>query len=125
MDSERPQTRIPPAHAPLATLVAAVAGGVTRTGPLRVFTTIGRHRRLFRRWLPLADLLLLHGELPRADAELLILRTAWNCRCWYGWVQHAGIAPTGPIPPFVSPLDQRRIDQLAPVARELAAGVLA
>jgi alkylhydroperoxidase family enzyme len=99
MDSERPQTRIPPARTPLATLVAAVAGRVTHTGPHRVFTTIGRHRRLFRRWLPLADLLLLHGELPRADAELLILRTAWNCRCWYAWVQHAGIARSHGLAP--------------------------
>lgn len=99
MDSERPQTRIPPARAPLATLVATVAGRVTRTGPHRVFTTLGRHHRLFRRWLPLADVLLLHGDLPRADTELVILRTAWNCRCWYVWVQHAGIARSHGLPP--------------------------
>lgn len=102
MDGECPETRIPPARTPLATLVATVAGRATRTGPHRVFTTLGRHRRLFRRWLPLADLLLRHGDLPRADAELLILRTAWNCRCWYVWVQHAGIARShGLTPEFV------------------------
>jgi alkylhydroperoxidase family enzyme len=64
-----------------------------------VFTTLARHRRLLRRWLPLADGLLLRGELPRADTELLILRTAWNCGSWYVWVQHAGIAPTQGLAP--------------------------
>ena len=32
----------------------------------------------------------------------------------------AGIAPTGPIPPFVSPLADADLDRLAPVARDLA-----
>ena len=39
-------------------------------------------------------MLLLRGDLPRHDAELLILRTAWNCGCWYEWVHHAGLAPS-------------------------------
>jgi alkylhydroperoxidase family enzyme len=76
----------------LATVVAALAGRVTHTEPHRIFTTLARHRRLFRRWLPLADVLLQRGDLPRRDAELLILRTAWNCGCWYEWVQHATLA---------------------------------
>lgn len=93
MDSEHAPVRIPPAvRPPLATVVAALAGRSTHTEPHRVFTTLARHRRLFRRWLPLADALLLRGDLPRRDAELLILRTAWNCGCWYEWVQHAGMA---------------------------------
>lgn len=73
-------------------MVAALAGRVTHTEPHRIFTTLARHRRLFRRWLPLADVLLQRGDLPRRDAELLILRTAWNCGCWYEWVQHATLA---------------------------------
>lgn len=93
MEGDRPAVRLPPARAPLGTLVAVLAGRVTHTEPHRVFTTLSRHRRLFRRWLPLADGLLMRGDLPRADTELLILRTAWNCDCWYVWVQHAGIAP--------------------------------
>ncbi len=99
MDSDQPGMRIPPARSPLATVVAALAGRATRTEPHRIFTTLGRHRRLFRRWLPLADALLLRGDLPRADVELLILRTAWNCGCWYVWVQHAGIAPAHGLAP--------------------------
>jgi alkylhydroperoxidase family enzyme len=95
MDSEQPSVRIPPAvRPPLATVVAALAGRTTHTEPHRIFTTLARHRRLFRRWLPLGDALLLRGDLPRCDAELLILRTACNCGCWYEWVQHAGIAPS-------------------------------
>lgn len=80
-----------PARTPLATVVAALAGRVTRTEPQRVFTTLARNGRLFRRWLPFAGGLL-RGDLPRADTELVILRTAWNCGGWYVWVQHAGLA---------------------------------
>lgn len=102
MESERPAVRILPAvRPPLATVVAAVAGRMTRTEPHRIFTTLARHRRLFRRWLPLADILLLRGDLPRSDTELLILRTAWNCRCWYEWVQHARLAETRGLPKSV------------------------
>ena len=93
MDTEIPSVRIPPARRPpLATAVASLAGLVAHTEPPRVFTTLARHRRLFRRWLPLGDMLLLRGDLPRSDAELLVLRSAWNCGCWYEWVQHAGLA---------------------------------
>ena len=93
MDTQHPTVRIPPAvRPPLGTVVAALAGRATHTEPHRVFTTLARHRRLLRRWLPLGDVLLLRGDLPRDDAELLILRTAWNCGCWYEWVQHAGLA---------------------------------
>lgn len=95
MDAEPPSVRMPPAvRPPLATLVASLAGRVTHTEPHRIFTTLARHRQLFRRWLPLGDMLLLRCDLPRRDAELLVLRTAWNCGCWYEWVQHAGLAPS-------------------------------
>lgn len=95
MDAEPPSVRMPPAvRPPLATLVASLAGRVTHTEPHRIFTTLARHRKLFRRWLPLGDMLLLRCDLPRRDAELLVLRTAWNCGCWYEWVQHAGLAPS-------------------------------
>jgi hypothetical protein len=72
--------------------VARLAGLATGNEPLRVFTTIGWHRRLFRWWLPFSASLLLKGLLPRADTELLILRTAWNCDGWYEWVQHVPLA---------------------------------
>lgn len=117
MDSQRPAVRIPPAvRPPLATVVAAVAGRVTHTEPPRVFTTLARHRRLFRRWLPLADVLLRRGDLPRRDTELLILRTAWNCRCWYQWVEHARLARACGLPKHVVDAipDWRAHDDVSP-----------
>ncbi len=93
MSNNEPTVRMPPAiRPPLASVLAALAGRATHTEPHRIFTTLARHRRLFRRWLPLGDALLLRGDLPRGDTELLVLRTAWNCGCWYEWVQHAVIA---------------------------------
>ncbi len=95
LNIDQPAVRIAPAvRPPLATLVAVLAGRVTRTEPHRIFTTLAHHRRLFRRWLPMGGVLLLRGDLPRRDTELMILRTASNCGCWYEWVQHAGIALT-------------------------------
>jgi alkylhydroperoxidase family enzyme len=102
MESERPAARIPPAvRPPLGTVVAAAAGRTTHTEPHRIFTTLARHRRLLRRWLPLAGMLLLRGDLPRTDTELLILRTAWNCSCWYEWVHHAHLAQARGLPQTV------------------------
>jgi len=48
------------------------------------------------------------------------LRDAWGpARVLHHGTELAGIAPTGPIPPFVSPLDRAGLDRLAPVARAL------
>ena len=48
------------------------------------------------------------------------LRDEWGpARVLHHGTELAGIAPTGPIPPFVSPLDASQIEQLAPVARAL------
>lgn len=48
------------------------------------------------------------------------LRDEWGpARVLHQGTELAGIAPTGPIPPFVSPLDQAQLGQLAPVARTL------
>jgi alkylhydroperoxidase family enzyme len=77
-----------PRPSPSARLVAWLSGVATGNDPLLVFSTIGRHRRLFRWWLPFAGSLLRGGRLATADTELLILRTAWNCDGWYEWVQH-------------------------------------
>jgi alkylhydroperoxidase family enzyme len=48
---------------------------------------------LFRPWLRFSATLLLRGELPAADRELVILRTAWRCGSWYEWSQHGVLAP--------------------------------
>jgi alkylhydroperoxidase family enzyme len=53
-----------------------LAGRVTRTGPPRIFTTLGRNRGLFWGWLHFAGRLMPGGKLPRIDTELVILRVA-------------------------------------------------
>lgn len=65
----------------------------TRVGTTdaNIFTTLVRAPGLFRRWLPFGGKLLA-GKLPARDRELLILRTAWNCRSVYEWGQHTLIA---------------------------------
>lgn len=84
--------RVAPAHTgelrPLARIVSRVAGRVTGTGPMNIFTTLGRHPRLFRTWLRYSAQLMPFGRLPRSDTELVILRVAWQCRCAYEWHQH-------------------------------------
>jgi 4-carboxymuconolactone decarboxylase len=56
-------------------------------GQANIFTTLVRAPRVMRRWLPFGGTLL-RGELPARDRELLILRTAINCRAPYEWGQH-------------------------------------
>lgn len=59
-------------------------------GEANIFTTLIRAEGLTRRWLPFGGKLLA-GKLPARDRELLILRTAWNCRAEYEWAQHVVI----------------------------------
>ena len=91
-----PAVRVPPAPRralrPLARVTAAVTARATGGEPLRVFTTLGRHPRLFRTWLRFSATLMLRGDLPAADRELVTLRTAWRCGSWYEWAQHARLA---------------------------------
>ena len=56
----------------LITSVIGRAAGTNR--PPHLFTTLARHRRLFRRWLRFAGALMPGGKLPRRDTELVILR---------------------------------------------------
>ena len=72
-------------------LIASAIGAATGGGPPHIFTTLGRHRRLFRPWLRFAGRLMPGGELPRQDSELLILRVAANCGCDYEWRHHERI----------------------------------
>jgi alkylhydroperoxidase family enzyme len=77
--------RIPPGTprdiGPVNFAVARALGVATGGGPPHIFTTLARHRRLFRRWLRFAGALMPGGTLPRADSELLILRVAHNSGC--------------------------------------------
>ena len=71
--------------------IAKLAGRATGGEPPRVFTTLGRHRRLFRRWLWFAGALMPRGRLPRDETELVILRVAHNSGSEYEWSQHERI----------------------------------
>lgn len=71
---------------------ARVAGLVARTGPPNIFTTLGRHRRLFRGWLRFAGRLMPRGTLPRRETELVILRVAHLRNSAYELAAHNRIA---------------------------------
>jgi AhpD family alkylhydroperoxidase len=73
-------------------LIAGVIGAATGGGPPNVFTTLARHRRLYRPWLRFARALMPGGALPRRDSELVILRVAHNCGCAYELRQHERLA---------------------------------
>jgi len=75
-----------------AVIVRALGAAAGGGEPPRVFTTLARHRRLFRRWLWFAGALMPGGTLPRDEAELVILRVAHNAESQYEWVQHERLA---------------------------------
>lgn len=68
--------------------IARLLGLATGGPPPHLFTTLGRHRGLFRTWLRFAGALMPGGVLPRVDSELLILRVAHRCDCDYEWRHH-------------------------------------
>ena len=57
---------------------------------MHIFSTLVRHPRLFRRWLPLGGVLL-SGELPAREREIVILRTAHHCHAVYEQSHHVEI----------------------------------
>ena len=89
----------------LNALIVRAIGLATGGRPPNVFTTLARHRRLFRAWLRFAGRLMPRGTLPRADTELVILRVAHNCGCDYEWRHHERIGAAQGL----SPADIERI----------------
>ena len=89
-DSQQP--RIPPGDrsqiGPVNAAIAWVLGRASGGRPPNIFTTLARHRGLFRRWLWFAGGLMPGGKLPRRDSELMILRVAHNTGCAYEWSHH-------------------------------------
>ncbi|MGH3451038.1 MAG: carboxymuconolactone decarboxylase family protein [Haloechinothrix sp.] len=74
------------------TVIAGLIGAATGSGPPNLFTTLARHRRLYRPWLRFAAALMPRGGLPRRDSELVILRVASNCDCAYELAHHRHLA---------------------------------
>lgn len=79
--------------------LARAAGRVSGTGPPNIFTTLGRHRRLFRGWLRFASRLMPRGTLPRRETELVILRVAHLRESAYELAQHERIARRAGVSP--------------------------
>ena len=92
MSGREPTPRITPGGVRdiglLNSVLVRALGVAARTGPPNLFTTLARHRSLFRRWLVFASGLMPGGRLPRADTELIILRVAHLCDCPYERLHH-------------------------------------
>jgi AhpD family alkylhydroperoxidase len=93
---QRDEPRIAPGTpaeiGPVNFLIARALGIATGGNPPNLFTTLARHRRLFRPWLRFAATLMPRGMLPRVDSELVILRVAHNTDCEYEWRHHERLA---------------------------------
>ena len=63
-----------------------------RTRPLEILLVFAHHPTALQTFLPWASTLALEGVLPKPDAELLALRTAWNCRSEFEWGHHVDYA---------------------------------
>lgn len=68
--------------------IARLLGVATGGPPPNVFTTLAKHRRLFRGWLFFASGLMPFGKLKRRETELVILEVARLEGCTYEWVHH-------------------------------------
>jgi 4-carboxymuconolactone decarboxylase len=97
------EPRIPPLpperwEGDLKRILETVPGGVeNRLGDNNIFPTFAQHPDLFTAWLRFGGYLLTSGKLSGLDRELLILRTAVNCRSSYEWGQHVRISLAGGI----------------------------
>ncbi len=60
--------------------------------PARTMAVLARQPDLLSPFLGWAAALALSGVLPPRDHELLALRTAWNCRSEFEWVEHVEYA---------------------------------
>ncbi len=98
-----PQGWLTPAQARLHAPVPAQRGLVFRTisklsalfGRQQVpdiFTVMHINPSLFWPWLLFASRLMPFGRLSGREREMVILRTAWNCRSRYEWGQHVELA---------------------------------
>jgi AhpD family alkylhydroperoxidase len=70
------------------TAITRLLGAATGGPPPNLFTTLARHRKLFRPWLRFAGALMPGGTLPRVESELVILRVAHLTGCAYEWHHH-------------------------------------
>jgi AhpD family alkylhydroperoxidase len=88
--------RIPPADRRELGLInwaiSRFAARSIRAPEMHLFTTMGRHRLLFRSFLPYSGVLLNWGKLPKTDKELVILRVGHLRGSEYELQQHRRLA---------------------------------
>ena len=94
--SSDPRPRVAPGKglelSPLALLASKIGSKVTGTDDVRLFSTLGRVRRLFPAWLAYSGMMMPFGILDRRTTELVILRIGYLCQAGYEWGQHVLIA---------------------------------
>lgn len=73
------------------TMISVGAKVAKAPGMPKLFTTMARHRSLFRAWLFFAGRMMPRGKLPRRDTELVIIRTAYRSGCEYELSHHRRI----------------------------------
>lgn len=69
-----------------------VAGVVSATGPLNIFTTLGKNSELFDAWIPFGAHLLSSKNICPRVRELIILRVAARTGCDYERSHHERLA---------------------------------
>jgi AhpD family alkylhydroperoxidase len=72
--------------------ISRIAARSIRAPEMHLFTTMGRHRQLFRSFLPYSGVLLNWGKLPKTDKELVILRVGHLRGSEYELQQHRRLA---------------------------------
>jgi alkylhydroperoxidase family enzyme len=56
--------------------------------PLNVHNVMANHAGLMQAWMPFRDHIVANSSLPPRQRELVILRTALNCKSDYEWQHH-------------------------------------
>ena len=72
--------------------ISRFAARSIRAPEMHLFTTMGRHRLLFRSFLPYSGVLLNWGKLPKTDKEFVILRVGHLRGSEYELQQHRRLA---------------------------------
>lgn len=73
-------------------LISLVGAVVTKGQRPHLFTTLGKHRGLFRGWLWFSGRLMPFGKLRRRETELAILRVAHLRSCEYEFRHHVHLS---------------------------------
>ncbi|WP_333618678.1 carboxymuconolactone decarboxylase family protein [Dietzia sp.] len=75
----------------LALLASKIGSRVTGTDDVRLFSTLGRVRRLFPAWLVYSGMMMPFGVLSRKETELVILRVSFRRGSTYERNHHEGL----------------------------------